>query len=115
VIGHALRFAHQAHFLGFGTTRRENIVRFAFGFGLALLCALACYLYTDGRGHKVFLVVGLRRYLLKLNALLFGLALRVEHVLALFGQNLLGLRLHQLRRQVYVADEHIHYVHVILQ
>ena len=90
-------------------------MRFAFAFGLALLCALGRDFDADGFGHEVFLFVRIRFGLLKLNALIFGLALRVVHVLLLLGENLLGLRLHQLFRQMYMADQNVDDIHVILQ
>ena len=80
-----------------------------------MLGAFAGYLNADRGRHQIALIVGLRLGLLELNAFLFSFTLRIEHVLFLLGENLLGLRLHQLFRQVDVTDEHIHHVNVILQ
>src|SRR5215213_6317994 len=115
VVGDALRLAHQANLLGLGLARGEYVVRLAVGLRLALLGAARGDFDADRRRHKVFLVVGVGAGLLKLYALLLGLALRVVHVLALLGENLLGLRLHQLFGKVYVADEDVDHVHVVLE
>ncbi len=115
MISNALRFAHQACFLGFGSTRLRDVMRFAFTLRLTLLGAFARDFNADGRGHQIALIIGLRLGPLQLNAFLFGFALCVVHVLALLSQNLFGLRLHQLFRQMNVADQHVDYVNVILQ
>jgi hypothetical protein len=70
---------------------------------------------TTDSPRPSLLVVGARPRLLKLDALLLGLALRVVPVLALLGQNLLRLRLHQLFGQADVADEHVDDINVVLQ
>src|SRR5947209_3720620 len=115
LVGDALRLAHEPDLLGLGLTRREYVVGLALTFGSALFGASRRNLDADGGGHQVALIVGVRLRLLKLDALVLGLALRVVHVLALLGEDFFGLRLHQLFGQVYVADEDVDNVHVVLQ
>src|SRR5262245_39136284 len=114
-ISYALRLADQPHLLGLGLAGLRDVMSLAFGLGLALFGAAAGDLDADRGLHQRLLVVGVRAGLLQLDAFGFGLALRVEHFLALLGQNLLGLRLHQILRQADVADQHVDHVHVVFQ
>src|SRR5215213_741285 len=114
-VGDALGLAHQAHLFGFGLTGGEDIVRFALAFRLALLGSLAGDLDSDGDRHQIPLIVGLRPGLFELDAFLFRLALSVEHILSLLRQYLFRLRLHQLFRQVDVADKDVDHIDVVLE
>src|SRR5437764_1118160 len=115
VIGDALRLAHQTHLLGLGLACREYVVGLALAFGPALFGASRRNFDADGGGHQVALIVCVRLRLLKLDALLLCLALRVGHVLAVLGEEFFGLRLHQLFGEVYVAYEDVDHVNVVLQ
>src|SRR6185295_13904937 len=114
-ISDALRLTHQTNLLSFGAARLLDVVGLALALSFTLLGSFARNLDTDSRSHQIFLVVSMRLCLLELNALLFRLALSVVHVLTLLGEDLLRLRLHQLFRQMNVADEDVYYVNVILE
>src|SRR5215510_320610 len=114
-VSHALSFTHQPNFLGFSSTGSLYVARLAFTLSFALLRALAGDLDAYRSRHQIALIVRLSLGLFELDAALFCFSLCVEHILPLFSKDLLSLSLHQLFRQMNVADQHIDHVDVILQ